>query len=102
MGAKFMALVNAKCTNCNKKILLDDTKDASVCPNCNEAFVTEKAIKLYNYNPEKEKQIRHLKRRNRWKTVGRAILLVLECIVDIIAAILVVGFFVDVFDSKKK
>ena len=97
-----MALVNAKCTNCNKEILIDDTKDAHVCSNCNEAFVTEKAIKLYNYNSETEKKIRHLKRRNRWKTFGRAILLVLECIVDIIGAILIVGLFVDVFDTKKK
>ena len=97
-----MALVNAKCTNCNEEILIDDTKDAHVCSNCNEAFVTEKAIKLYNNNPEEEKQICHLKRKNRWKTFGRAILLVFECIVDIIGAILVVGLFVDIFDSKKK
>ena len=97
-----MAQVNAKCTNCNQEILIDDTKDAHVCSNCNEAFVTEKAIKLYNYNPETEKKIRHLKRRNRWKTFGRAILLVLECIVDIISTILIVGLFVDIFDTKKK
>ena len=97
-----MALIKAKCTNCNEEILIDDTKDAQVCSNCNEAFVTEKAIKLYNYNPEMEEKIRHLKRRNRWKTFGGAILLVLECIVDIIATILVVGFFFDIFDSKKK
>ena len=97
-----MALVNGKCTNCNKDILIDDSRDANVCPNCNQAFITEKAIRLYNYNPETENNVRHLKRRNRWKTLGSAVLLVLECIVDIIATILVVGFFVDIFDSKKK
>ena len=97
-----MALVNAKCTNCNKEILIDGAKDANVCPNCNEAFVTEKAIRLYNDNPEIENKIKHVKRRNRWKTLGRGILLVLECIVDIIGAILIVGLFFDIFDKKKK
>ena len=53
-----MARVNAKCTNCGEKIVVDDTRDAAICPNCNQAFVTEKAIKLCDENVEKEKQVR--------------------------------------------
>ena len=51
-----MANVNAKCTNCGENILIDDVKDADICPHCNTAFVTEKAIKLYNQTPEQIQQ----------------------------------------------
>ena len=44
-----MAKVNAKCTNCGEVILIESKNDANICPHCNCAFVTEKAIKLYIY-----------------------------------------------------
>jgi len=47
-----MAQVDAICTNCNQKILINDQKDTDLCPYCNKAFVSEKAIKLYKYDNE--------------------------------------------------
>jgi len=43
-----MGMIAAKCTQCGANIEVDETKDAGVCPFCNTAFVTEKAIYQYN------------------------------------------------------
>jgi len=52
-----MPLVAAKCTQCGANLQIDSTKDAAICPNCNTAFVTEKAIinykTYYEYKIEK-------------------------------------------------
>jgi len=45
-----MALVAAKCTQCGADLRIDDTKEAAVCAFCGSAFVTEKAIKNFNFN----------------------------------------------------
>lgn len=45
-----MSLVPAKCTQCGANIEINDTMDAGICPFCNTAFVTEKAIKNYITN----------------------------------------------------
>lgn len=49
-----MELTPAKCTQCGAQISVDKTKDAGVCPYCGTAYITEKAINLYqttnNYN----------------------------------------------------
>lgn len=63
-----MAQVNAKCTNCNQEIVIDDLKDADICPHCNMAFVSEKAIKLYKLDSEEEKQVRVIRRRHMFKS----------------------------------
>ena len=40
----------AKCTSCGANIEVDENKEAGVCPFCNTAFITEKAIKNYSTN----------------------------------------------------
>lgn len=39
---------NAKCTNCGANIEVDENSDAGVCKYCKSAYVTEKAIEMYN------------------------------------------------------
>lgn len=96
-----MALVNAKCTNCNMELLIDDEKDADICPNCNTAFVAEKAIKLYNSNGPKE-DVSARKRRHRWRSLGRGLLLALECIGYLIYVVCFLWLFFDIVDGVKK
>ena len=43
-----MALVAARCTQCNGEIEVDNTKEAGICRYCGTAFITEKAINNYN------------------------------------------------------
>lgn len=45
-----MSLVAARCTQCGANIEVDPTKEAGICPNCNTAFIIEKAINNYNVN----------------------------------------------------
>ncbi len=52
------AIVNAKCTNCNMELLIDDEKDADICLGCNTEFVIEKANKIYNLNGQQEELLR--------------------------------------------
>lgn len=40
--------VQGKCYKCGGFLAVDDTKDASVCPFCNEAFIVEKAIACFD------------------------------------------------------
>lgn len=42
-----MALIAAKCTQCGANITIDDAKEAGICSHCGTAFITEKAISLY-------------------------------------------------------
>lgn len=44
-----MALVPAKCTNCDGTLEVDSMKEAAICTHCGSAFITEKNIE--NYNP---------------------------------------------------
>ena len=97
-----MALVNAKCTNCGKEILIDENKDADICLHCNTAFVTEKAIKLFNAESEKEKQARAKKRRHIFRSLGSALLLVLKCIGYLFYVLLCLWLFFDIVDDIKK
>lgn len=43
-----MPLIPAKCTACGADLSVDATKEAAVCPYCNTAYITEKAIQYYN------------------------------------------------------
>ena len=43
-----MSLVQAKCTNCGANIEVDPKKEAGICPYCNTAYITQKAIVNYN------------------------------------------------------
>ena len=43
-----MALVPARCTQCNGNIEVDDTREAGICKYCGTAFITEKVINYYN------------------------------------------------------
>ena len=95
-----MAKVNAKCTNCGEVICIESKSDASICPHCNSAFVTEKAIKLYKKSPvEGEKTSAKIKRF--FKMFGSALLLILQCIWYLICSILLVDFILDVTKKKK-
>lgn len=42
--------VAAKCTQCGANIEVDSTKEAGICPCCETAFITEKAVHNYNIN----------------------------------------------------
>ena len=96
-----MAKVNAKCTNCGEIILIESKKDANVCPHCNSAFITEKAIKLYKKMPvEGEKASAKVKRF--FKMFGSALLLILQCIWHLICSILLVDFLLDITSNKNK
>ena len=43
-----MALVAAKCPTCGANLEVDATKEAAVCPFCNTAYITQKAIINYS------------------------------------------------------
>ena len=43
-----MSLVQAKCTNCGASIEVDPQMEAGICPYCNTAYITQKAIVNYN------------------------------------------------------
>ena len=43
-----MPLIRAKCTVCGADLSVDGTKEAAICPYCNTAYITEKAIQYYN------------------------------------------------------
>lgn len=45
-----MPLVKAQCTNCNGTLEVDSTKDAAICPYCNQAYIIEKAIQHFQVN----------------------------------------------------
>ena len=96
-----MAKVNAKCTNCGEIVFIESKNDANICPHCNVAFVTEKAIKLYKKAPiEGEKTSAKVKRF--FKMFGSALLLILQCIWYLICSILLVDFLVDITSNKNK
>ena len=96
-----MAKVNAKCTNCGEIIVIESKNDANVCPRCNCAFVTEKAIKLYKKSPiEGEKSSAKVKRF--FKMLGSALLLILQCIWHLICSILFIDFILDITNKNKK
>ena len=50
-----MAIVSAICTKCGTLIEVDDVNEASICPFCREAFVTEKAIEKFCVNSSSNK-----------------------------------------------
>lgn len=45
-----MLLKEAKCTECNGVLSVDESKDAMLCPYCGNAIVIEKAIKNFSLN----------------------------------------------------
>ncbi len=97
-----MAQVNAKCTNCGQNILIDDNKEANICPDCNEPFITEKAIKLFKQNNEQEKQLGATKKRHVWKSLGKGLLMALECVGYLFYCLFFVWLFVDITNDLKK
>ena len=94
--------VNAKCTNCGENILIDDNKEANICPNCNNAFITEKAIKLYNESVCNEVSHKVVKKRHVWKSLGKGLLMVLECVGYLFYCLFFVWLFVDITNDLKK
>lgn len=97
-----MALVDAKCTNCGEKLLINDTEDAEICPHCNHAFVTEKAIQLYNTNSVQKNQTAKVKKRHVLKSLGKGLLMVLECVGYLIYVVCLLWLFFDITDDLKK
>ena len=96
-----MAQVDAICTNCNQKILIDDQKDADICPHCNKAFVSEKAIKLYKYDNE-EKQAGFSKRRHILKSFLMGVWQVCKCFLYLFYVLMCLWLFFDIVDGLKK
>ncbi len=96
-----MAIVDAKCTLCGEKILVDNQKEADICPYCKSAFVTEKAISLYGGETE---PVPVVKKRHILKSLGKGLLMVAECIGYLIYVLCLVWLFVDITDNitKKK
>ncbi len=97
-----MSSVYAKCPNCNQVILIDDNRDANICPKCKEPFVTEKAIKSYSEYDGKENQVDTVKKRHIWKSLGKGLLMTLECIGYLCYVLCLVWLFVDITDGLKK
>ena len=95
------ATVNAKCTDCGEVILIDESKDANICPKCGNAFVSEKAISLFKeqngVKNSNRKKVRHV-----WKSLGRGILMFLECIGYLFFVLFFIWLFVDITDDLKK
>ena len=91
-----MAMVDGICTNCKSKINIDEEKDAGICPICNCAFVTDKAVALYKSNGQ-EKKKRHV-----LKSLGKGLLMTLECIGYLIYVITLMWLFFDIVDDVKK
>ena len=95
-----MAKVNAKCPNCKNDIVINGEKEANICPNCNEAFITEKAIKLYSNSDKEDIQVKP--KRHVWKSLGKGLLLALECIGYLFYVLFFIWLFVDITDNLKK
>lgn len=43
-----MPFVPAKCTNCGGHLTVDESKEAGICPHCQQPYIMEKAINYYN------------------------------------------------------
>ncbi len=97
-----MAEVKAKCTNCGAEIFVDDKKEAGICSSCAQAFVTEKAIRLYNQKTEQQGQLAPKKKRHAIKSLGKGLLLALECIGYLFYVLFFVWLFVDITNDFKK
>ena len=97
-----MANVYVKCTNCNQVVLTEDNRDANICPKCQQPFVTEKAIKLYSECDKKQNQVTTVKKRHIWKSLGKGLLMTLECIGYLCYVLCLVWLFVDITDGLKK
>lgn len=94
--------VNAKCTNCGENILIDDNKEANICPNCNNAFITEKAIKLYKESVCNEVSHKVVKKRHVLKSLGLGLLLALKCVGYLIYVLCCLWLIFDIVDDLKK
>ncbi len=97
-----MPIVKAKCTNCGCLIEVNGDKDANICSKCKEAFITEKAIKLYNESEGNEANVSVVKKKHVWKSLGKGLLMVLECIGYLFYVLFFVWLFVDITDNLKK
>ena len=99
-----MSFVNAKCTNCGTMVVVDDQKDADICPHCKNAFVTEKAIMKFSapQTSIEDEMERKNKRRWRWKSLGLALLFIVKCIGYLFYTICLMWLFFDIVDGVKK
>lgn len=93
--------VNAKCPNCGAEILIENEKEANVCPCCKEAFITEKAIQSVDSNSQ-TKENKTPKKRHILKSLGIGVLRFLECVGYLLYTIFLVWLFVDLTSPKKK
>lgn len=51
---RIIMYVQGKCYKCGGFLAVDNTKDASVCPFCNQAFIVEKAISSFSEAPAQD------------------------------------------------
>ena len=96
-----MELKKGKCPLCGEEISVDYIKDADICPKCNSAYVTQKAIDLYSGAGQK-KFIAKKRTVSFFKMAGSICLLLLKCIGYLIYCLSLVWLFVDLTDNFKK
>ena len=97
-----MAKIYAKCPNCNQIILTEENQEAGICENCKKAFITEKAIRLYKNGKQEDKKGIKWRNKHIWKSFGKGLLMVLECIGYLCYCLFFVWLFVDITDSIRK
>ena len=108
-----MAQEQAKCTNCGELLLIDSEKDAFICPKCNNPFVTEKAIALFNgqqiepsendtKSNDNQSATKPKKKRHILKSLGAGLLMTVKCIGYLIYVVTLMWLFFDIVDDIKK
>ena len=97
-----MAKIHVKCPNCNEVVLTEENEDAGICSNCNKAFITEKAITLYSQIGEEQNKKPVIKKRHVWKSLGKGLLMALECFGYLIYVVCCLWLFFDILDDIKK
>ncbi len=96
-----MAIINAKCPNCGEFIDIDAKREANICSKCGEPFVTQRALTI-SEKVEKANSLSAVKKRHVWKSLGKGLLMTLECIGYLFYVLFFVWLFVDITDNLKK
>ena len=97
-----MAKEYGKCPNCGEIILIADDNEADICSRCQKAFITEKAIKLYNEKNDNKSAKPTAKKGNFWKSFWYGVLITLKCIGYLIYVLSMIWLIMGFFDGFKK
>lgn len=97
-----MAQVNSICPICGERLLIEREKEADICPKCNQAFITEKAIELFSRQENNDNQVSVKRKKHVFRSLGKGLLMVLECIGYLFYVLFFIWLFVDITDDLKK